>query len=125
MIVFYDDLFAKTWETIKEAHDCTDILRDLDRIGQAKANVYAYGGVLAADQLDQELRQKYPTIDVMLRVADTMRTNPLLPPQTGRPLSAEETAISNLQQDYCGILCDMAVKKGIKKSIKDCIESVK
>lgn len=124
MIVFYNGLFAKTLEIMKEAHDCTDILRDLDRIGQAKANVYSYGGVFAAGQLDQELRQKYPTIDVLLNIAKAMRSNPLLPPQSGRNRTMEETAIANLQQDYCGILCDVAVKKGVKKSIKDCIMSV-
>lgn len=124
MITFYDGLFAKTLEIMKEAHDCVDILCDLDRIGQAKANVYSYGGVFAADQLDRELRQKYPTIDVMLNIANSMRTNPLLPPQSGQNRTMEETAIDNLQQDYCGILCDAAVKTGVKKSIKDCITDV-
>ena len=124
MITFYDGLFAKTLEIMKEARDCADILRDLDRIGQAKANVYSYGGVFAADQLDRELRQKYPTIDVMLNIADTMRSNPLFPPQDRQTCSEEERAISNLQQDYCGILCDVAVKKEVKKSIKDCIKDV-
>ncbi len=32
MIYFYDDLVAKTVETIKEAYDCADILNDLNRI---------------------------------------------------------------------------------------------
>lgn len=39
MITFYDGLFTETLEIMKEAHDCADILRDLDRIGQAKTNV--------------------------------------------------------------------------------------
>lgn len=124
MIVFYNGLFEKTLEVMKKAHDCVDILRDLDRIVQAKANVYSYGGIFAADQLDRELRQKYPMIDVMLNIADTMRSNPLFLPQDGQTRSEEEKAISNLQQDYCGILCDTAVKKGIKQSVKDCIEDV-
>lgn len=124
MIVFYNGLFEKTLEVMKKAHDCAGILCDLDRIGHAKANVYFYGGVFAADQLDRELRQKYPTIDVMLNIANSMRTNPLLPPQSGQNRTMEETAIDNLQQDYCGILCDAAVKKGVKQSIEDCIENV-
>lgn len=124
MITFYDGLFTKTLEIMKEAHDCADILHDLDRIGQAKANVHSYGGVFAADQLDRELRQKYPMIDVMLNIADAMRSNPLFPPQDGQARSEEEKAVSNLQQDYCGILCDTAVKKGVKQSIKDCIKDV-
>lgn len=124
MITFYDGLFAQTSEIMKEAHDCADILRDLDRIGQAKANVYSYGGVFVAGQLDQELRQKYPTIDVMLNIAKAMSSNPLLPPQSGRNRTMEEVAIANLQQDYCGILCDTAVKKRVKQSIEDCIKAV-
>lgn len=82
------------------------------------------GGVFAADQLDRELRQKYPTIDVMLNTAQAMRSSLLLPLQSGRNCTMEEAAISNLQQDYCGILCDVAVKKRVKESIKDCIMSV-
>lgn len=124
MITFYDGLFAKTLEIMKEAHDCADILHDLDRIGQAKANVYSYGGAFAADRLDQELRQKYPMIDVMLNIADTMCSNPLFSPQSGQNRTMEEAALASLQQDYCGILCDVAVKKGVKKSIKDCIKDV-
>lgn len=124
MITFYDGLFAKTWEIIKEAHDCEDILHDLDRIEQAKANVYSFGGVFAAAQLDRELRQKYPTIDVMLGIANAMQPNPLFPLQNEQARSEEEKAVSNLQQDYCGILCDTAVKKGMKQSIEDCIENV-
>lgn len=122
MIHFFSAIQNRTFEIIKEAHDCTDLLRDLNRIEQAKANLYTtYGGVFAADQLDRELRQKYPTIDVMLDLANTM-----LPPspQASNISSEEDRALSNLNQDYCGILCDTAVKKGLAKSIKDCIESV-
>lgn len=125
MITFYDGLFAKTLEIMKEAHDCVDILHDLDRIEQAKANVHSYGGVFAAAQLDRELRQKYPTIDVMLGIANAMRSDPLFPPQIEQNRTIEEIAMDNLQQDYCGILCDMAVKKRVKQSIKDCIKDAK
>lgn len=126
MIHFYDDLFIKTLEFIKEAKDCADTLHDLNRIEQAKENVYFAGGVLAADQLDRELRMKYPTIDRMLDIANTMRTNSSLSPapQTEQTRSAEDIAISNLEQDRCGILCDTAVKKGITKEIKQFIKTV-
>lgn len=124
MINFYDGLFVRILEIMKQAHDCADILRDLERIQQAKANIYSYGDVFAADQLDRELRQKYPMIDVMLNTAQAMRSSLLLPPQSGWNCTMEEAAISSLQQDYCGILCDVAVKKGVKESIKDCIMSV-
>lgn len=122
MIHFFNTIQSRALEIIKEAYDCADVLRDLERIEQAKANLYtAYGGIFLADQLDRELRQKYPAIDLMLGIADTM-----LPPspQASSIRSEEDRAISNLSQDYCGILCDTAVKKGLVHSIKDCIESV-
>lgn len=83
MIYFYDGIVAKTLETIKEAHDCADILCDLSRIDQAKTNVNLYGDVSAAHQLDEELRKKYPCIDAMINFANAM-----LPqmPQAGKPI---------------------------------------
>ena len=52
-----------------------------------------YGSVFAANQLDCELRQKYPTIDMMLNIANTM-----LPPspQVSRIRSEVDQAIENL-----------------------------
>lgn len=122
MIHFFSTIQNSTLEIIKEARDCADVLQDLSKIAQAKENLSTgYGAVLAADQLDRELRQKYPTIDMMLDIANTM-----LPPspQAARIRSEVDQAIASLNQDYCGILCDAAVKKGLAHSIKDCIESV-
>lgn len=121
MIHFYDSIVAKTLETIKDAYDCADILHDLSRIEQAKTNVNSYEGLLAAYQLDQELREKYPCIDVMLNFADTM-----LPPspQIAKISSESEVAISALTQDYYGILCDTALKKEIVKELKQFIKSI-
>ena len=126
MIHFYDDLFIKTLECIKEAKDCADTLNDLNRIEQAKANVYFDGGLLTADQLDRELRMKYPIIDKMLDIANAMRMNsPLSPaPRTGQTRSAEDIAISNLEQDRCGIICQVALKKEIVQNIKEIIRIV-
>ena len=36
-MIFFDNIVAKTFETIKDAHDCADILNDLNQIEQAKA----------------------------------------------------------------------------------------
>lgn len=126
MIHFVQSLQNKTLQIIKETPDCADILHDLKRIEWAKTNVYSYGGISAANQLDQELRQKYPTIDMILNIANTMRANPLLsyPPRDECASSMEEIAIKDLQQDYCGILCDTALKKQLVHELKDCIEFV-
>lgn len=121
MIHFYDSIIAKTLETIMEAYDCADILCDLNRIEQTKANVNMYGDVSAAHQLDEELRGKYPMIDVMLNIANTM----LPPSPRGAKVSSEsEVATSALTQDYYGILCDTALKKEIVQGMKQFIKSV-
>lgn len=121
MIYFYPELVAKTEEIIKDAHDCFDILCDLNRIEQAKATVNLYGDVFSASQLDDELRKKYPSIDELSNFAKTM-----LPPgpQSKKNYSPSEAVISNLIQDYYGILCDTAVKKEIVQEMKQFIKSV-
>lgn len=79
---------------------------------------------MAASQLDQELQNKYPTINIMLNSANTIRSIPLSTPQTGQTYSEEEETISNLQRDYCGILCDTAIKKELVREMKQFIRYV-
>lgn len=121
MIHFYNTIQNRALEIIKEAYDCADVFGDLKRIEQAKANLYTDRGVSTADQLDRELRQKYSAIDLMLDLANTMLPSAQ---HASTIRSEDDRAISNLNQDYCGVLCGTAVKKGLARSIKDCIEFV-
>lgn len=121
MIYFYDELVAKTLETIKEAYDCADILNDLNRINQAMTNIKLYGDWYAANQLDQELRQKYPCIDNMVNFANSIS---IPVPRAKKNYSAGEAVLSDLQQDYFGILCDTAIKKQMVHSVKEFIKNV-
>lgn len=121
MIYFYDDLVAKTVETIKEAYDYADILNDLNRINQTITNIKLYRNWSVAEQLDRELRQKYPCIDNMVNFANSI---PAPVPQAKKNYSASEEMLSNLQQDYFGILCDTAIKKQLVHSIKEFIKNV-
>ena len=121
MIYFYDDLVARTVETIKESHDCTDILNDLNRIDQAITNINLYGNLSVADQLDRELRHKYPCINNMVEFANFFSISE---PRAKKKYSASEAALSNLEQDYFGILCDTAIKKQMVHSIKEFIKNV-
>lgn len=109
-LYFLGTIQNRTLEIIKEARDCADVLRDLSQIEQAKVNLSStgYGAVFVANQLDRELRKKYPTIDMMLDIANAM-----LPPSTqaSKIRSEVDQMIANLNQDYCGILCDTAAKK--------------
>ena len=121
MIYFYDDLIEKTVETIKEAYDCADILNDLNRINQAITNIKLYGNWSASDQLDQELRQKYPCIDNMV---DFVNSISVPVSRVKKNYSSSEAVLSNLEQDYFGILCDTAIKKQMVHSIKEFIKNV-
>mgnify|MGYP006986469722 FL=1 len=121
MIYFYDDLIEKTVETIKEAYDCADILNDLNRINQAITNIKLYGNWSASDQLDQELRQKYPCIDNMV---DFVNSISVPVSRVKKNYSSSEAVLSNLGQDYFGILCDTAIKKQMVHNIKEFIKNV-
>ncbi len=121
MIHFYNELVARTVETIKEARDCTDILNDLKRIDQAITDINLCGNVSAADQLDRELRHKYPCINNMIEFANSIPVSEL---RLKKNYSASEAALSNLEQDYYGILCDTAIKKQMVHSIKEFIKNV-
>lgn len=116
-IYFVGDLEATTLRVIEEAHDCADVATDLCRI----QNTIAYGKDEEATRLDLELWKKYPAINAMLQIANSL---PMQPSQYAAAAAGESPSKANLRQDYYGILCDTAVKKGIKKSIEDCIDHV-
>ena len=70
---------------------------------------------------DLELRQKYPAICAMLQMANSMPTLSLQRTDVAKNESVNE---ANLRQDYYGILCDTAIKKGIKKNFEECIDCI-
>lgn len=117
-IYFVSDLESSTLKTLKDARDSADIVKDLGRINYTITR----GSEQDARTLDHELQQKYPAIDAMLRTADNLQAAPVFscfPTAKSIP-----SAKSNLRQDYWGIICDAAIKRGIKKSIMDCIDHI-
>lgn len=121
MIYFYDYLVANTLEMVKSAYDCADILTDLNRIKQAQERVRVCGDWYTANQLDEELRQKYPCIDVMNKAADSI---PVLFPQPAKQYTIYEAVIESLENDRYGILCGTAIEKGLVHSAKEFIKFV-
>lgn len=121
MIRFHDNLVAQILEIVKNTYDCADVLYDLNRIEQAIARVKSYGDWRTADQLDQELRKKHPSIDAMNKVADSI---PVPFPQPTKQYTIYEAAIERLKNDYYGILCGTAIKKGLIHSAKEFIKNV-
>jgi hypothetical protein len=121
MIHFYVDLIAQTLKTVKEAYDCADVCNDITRIENAISQVRVYGNCGVAIQLDHELRQKYPCIDTMLEIASSIS---IQSSRITRTYSPNEIIIENLWQDYYGILCSTAIKKGFIHSTEEFIKSV-
>ena len=116
-IYFASDLRERTLKELVEAHDCADVKNDLDRIQWT----IQHGTNEQAGYLDREMRQKYPMIDYMLQVANHF---PARPARYCVETAASSFEKSNLEQDYWGILCDTAVKKGIKETLEGCIDRV-
>ena len=116
-IYFASDLRERTLKALMEAHDCADVKNDLDRIQWT----IQYGMNEQTRALDREMRQKYPMIDYMLQVANHFPAQAHSPRYCGKSITASPEK-SNLEQDYWGILCDTAIKKGIKKRLEDCID---
>lgn len=117
-IFFASDMEALTFKAISESHDCADLTNDLRIIQET----IIYGTDEEAGLLDCRLRQKYPGIVTMLQFCDSLPRQPFR--YSAMASIDESPSKARLRQDYYGILCDVAIKKGIKKSISDCIDYV-
>ena len=122
MIYFQDDLFRVATEYVKDLHELRDVKQDLERIEDAVYNIGSVGGEIHADGLDKELRLKYPTIDMMLTVANGMPK--VIENGKRSDLKGSPEVVERLRQDRCGILCDVLLGKEIVKSMEECIEKV-
>lgn len=139
MIFFKAELNYKALKLIKESHDLLDVATDLDKIDQAQNNIDRYAmdyqkspnevslanyqtSLYNANNLDEELRKKYPTIDLMLNIANDLPKitfarssgNAVVKPQEYRALS----------QDRCGIKCHVLIKKEIISHAEQFIDHV-
>ena len=104
-------------EHVKEAYDLTDVKHDLERIEKAVYN--NHWPYAEAESLDREMRRKYPTINAMVQLVNVLSTLPPYQNSVGKTNVVPYTEDLNL--DYFGIICDVAIKKGIKETIEDCI----
>ena len=119
-IYFNTEKFNKAEKIIKGSKDLVEVKHDLIRIDHARAGINN-GDRTTAIKLNQELRIKYPCIDRMLKIADTFPIYSQKTTNTPTIDSTEDIDIVRLQQDRCGIICDIAIKKGIATNIEDLI----
>ena len=121
MIYFKNHLVAIAKDLI-ESHDDWDTAKDLKKIENAKRNLHTISGRIYANDLNEELRKKYPNIERMLNVADCFTpfqvTNGYSP---NNNVTIEEKLLT---QDEYGILCDQLIKSKIINCIEDFIEMV-
>lgn len=118
MIHFKEELVSKALQLI-DAHGLADAANDLGLIQSAIDGVKLYGNTQSATILNEMLRRKYPTIKIMLDVANTM---PRFKLGAATANHSDFTIIDALQQDRCGILCDVLLKKGIIQSAEQFID---
>lgn len=117
MIYFVQDLCNEVLGAIREFPDLKDAANDIKRI----ENTINYGTDEEAKQLDREMVKKYSMINFMLQVASEF---PVKTPQKPVEMINGSPYKTYLRQDLCGIMCDVAIRMGIKKTIRECIDHV-
>ncbi len=116
MIYFELNFVNHVAEIIYEAEDYIDVAKDLSEIEY----IYNNGSFYEAERLHTEMLRKYPIIMELFQLANALSQQPTFQnsTETAKALMNKE----NLKLDFYGIICDVALKKGLKESLKDCID---
>lgn len=120
MIHFDNNLVKEAFKIAHEAHELSDVANDLNRINIVLSTTPTMQNLFEAQRLDNELREKYPTIDKMLDIANSYPIATVASQSNTQGLPE----YANLKQDYFGILCYVLLKKEITSSIEQFIEKV-
>lgn len=119
MVYFYKALVQEALKIIEKKQELSDIFNDINRIDFALSMGKNTENLIKAKMLDIELRRKYPTINAMLAISNSLSDNCLPAMQ-----SNELPEYANLKQDYFGILCEVLLKNHIISSMEQFFESV-
>lgn len=120
MIHFNPNLVSQAIKIAHETHDLSDVANDLSRINTVLSNTPTMENLFEAQRLDNELREKYPTIDKMIAIANSFS----VVTANLQSKSNDLPEYANLIQDYYGVLCDVLLKKQITTSIEQFIEKL-
>ena len=120
MIRFDNNLAKEEFKIAHETHELSDVANDLNRINTVLSAPTTIENLFEAQRLDNELREKYPTIDKMLAIANSYPIATV----TSQSNTQDLPEYANLKQDYFGILCYVLLKKEITTSIEQFIERV-
>ena len=116
MIYFELNFVNHVAEIIYEAEDYIDVAKDLSEIKY----VYNNGSYYEAERLHAKMLRKHPIIRDLLQLANTLSPQPTS--QNSTVTAKALTNKENLKFDYHGIICEVALKKGLKESLQDCID---
>lgn len=114
---FNKELCAKALKIIHESSDLHDVAMNLNKINYFLSLNPTFEVRLKAEAFNIELRQKYPTIDKMLNIANSIFVS------NEASTNYIQDPLEFLKQDYYGIICDTVLKKGLASSIEEFIES--
>ena len=120
MIHFVQDLYDKS---LVEVKDIIDVFVDFNDIERLINSIWTIDVLNEALSLHKKLVIKYPTIDLMLDVAEKMPKRKIVGGR-GRQQENIPSEIRVLNQDKYGILANVLLKKGLIKSLKDFIDYV-
>ena len=133
MIYFKDSYFNMAKELIDSSHEFLDTKKDLEKIEIKMQQIeMAYGGQMfnpdiqkilnQAQDLNNSLRRKYPTINAIIKIADRLPRRLGAYGNSNNVLKPVEYEM--LRQDKCGILCHVVLKKEITGTIEEIIDHV-
>lgn len=120
MIHFDNNLVKEAFKIAHEAHELSEVADDLNRINTVLSTTTTMENLFEAQRLDNELREKYPTIEKMLAIANSYPMAKVASQRNTQDLPE----YANLKQDYFGILCYVLLKREITTSIEQFIEKV-
>ena len=111
MIYFELNFVNHVAEIIYEAEDYIEVAKDLSEIEY----IYNNGSYYEAERLHAKMLHKYPIIMELFQLANALSQQPTFQNST-------ETAYAfpnkeNLKLDYYGIICDVALKKRVSKTV--------
>lgn len=113
---FNKNLYIKALQIIKDADDLNDVAIDLKRIEQLFSMELTSEVMGIAKLLDNKLRHKYPTINIMINIANSV------PVRNTSSTDCEYKPLEFLKTDYYGIICDTLLKNRIISSTEEFIE---
>lgn len=110
---FNKNLYIKALQIIKDADDLNDVAIDLKRIEQLFSMELTSEVMETAKLLDNKLRHKYPTINIMINIANSV------PVRNTSSTDCEYKPLEFLKQDYYGIICDTVLKRDLLHQLKN------